>query len=144
MASNDAGDRRWRGTRDTDGDRGTRYRRRPSHRRPLSGNDRRRRDTPRSLHELRRARLSRVRVRRALDALRHRTELQPWGICGDSASGSQAADDRDTLLGLRTLIGEALSALAASNLDETTRLVLEASSLAGTRSMSELRRAAPH
>jgi hypothetical protein len=50
-----------------------------------------------------------------------------------SASGSQAADDRATLLGLRTLIGEALSALATSNLDETTRLVLEASSLAGTR-----------
>jgi hypothetical protein len=48
------------------------------------------------------------------------------------ASGSQAADDQGTLLGIRALVGEALSALAASNLDETTRLVLEASSLAGT------------
>jgi hypothetical protein len=56
------------------------------------------------------------------------------GSAATPASGSQAADDRNTLLGLRTLIGEALSALAASNLDETTRLVLEASSVAGTRS----------
>jgi len=47
-------------------------------------------------------------------------------------SGSQAADDRDTLLRIRGLVGEALSALAASNLEETTRIVLEASSLAGT------------
>jgi hypothetical protein len=46
-------------------------------------------------------------------------------------SGSQAADDRDTLLRIRALVGEALSALAASNLEETTRIVLEASSLAG-------------
>jgi hypothetical protein len=54
------------------------------------------------------------------------------GSAATAAPGSQAADDRATLLGLRTLIGEALSALAASNLDEATRLVLEASSLAGT------------
>jgi hypothetical protein len=47
-------------------------------------------------------------------------------------SGSQAADARDTLLGVRALVGEALSALAASNIEETTRLVLEASALAGT------------
>jgi len=54
------------------------------------------------------------------------------GSAATQTPRSQAAGDRDTLLGLRALIGEALSALAASNLDETTRLVLEASSLAGT------------
>jgi hypothetical protein len=65
-----------------------------------------------------------------------------WTLCdieltynhGGSAAAQTpgAAGGRETLLGLRALIGEALSALAASNLDETTRLVLQASSLAGT------------
>ena len=54
------------------------------------------------------------------------------GSAATPTSGSQASGNRDTLLGLRALIGEALSALAASNLDEATRLVLEASSLADT------------
>jgi len=56
------------------------------------------------------------------------------GSAATPTSGSQAAASRDTLLGLRALIGEALSALATSNLDETTRLILEASSLASTLS----------
>jgi hypothetical protein len=54
------------------------------------------------------------------------------GSSTDQSPQSQATDDRETLLGVRTLIGEALSALSASDLDETTRLVLEASALAGT------------
>jgi hypothetical protein len=57
-----------------------------------------------------------------------------WTLCDIELSyrhGGSAAGDGATLLALRALIGEALSALAASNLDETARLVLEASSLAG-------------
>jgi hypothetical protein len=56
-----------------------------------------------------------------------------WTLCDIELSYNHGGPgDRDTLLGLRALIGEALSALAASNLDETARLVLAASSLAGT------------
>jgi len=57
-----------------------------------------------------------------------------WTLCDIALSHALAgseSSDRDTLLGLRTLIGEALSALSGSNRDEATRLALEASALAG-------------
>jgi hypothetical protein len=54
------------------------------------------------------------------------------GSAASQTPGSEATSSREILLGLRTLVGEALSALAASDLDETARLVLEASALAGT------------
>jgi hypothetical protein len=62
-----------------------------------------------------------------------------WTLCdlalnrlqaGTLAPSSGKVDERDTLLGIRTLLGEAVSALSGSHHDDVTRLVREASALA--------------
>jgi hypothetical protein len=54
----------------------------------------------------------------------------PAGPAATQAPSSPEVSERDTLLGLRTLLGEAVSALSGSHHDDATRLVLEASTLA--------------
>jgi hypothetical protein len=55
----------------------------------------------------------------------------PAGSAATPNPSSPEVSDRETLLGLRTLIGEAVSALSGSHLDDASRLVLEAATLAG-------------
>jgi hypothetical protein len=54
----------------------------------------------------------------------------PAGPAATRDSASSEVNERDTLLGLRTLLGEAVSALSGSHHEDATRLVIEASTLA--------------
>jgi hypothetical protein len=60
-----------------------------------------------------------------------------WTLCDIALSQSSARSssslehgERDTLLGIRTLLGEAVTALSGSHHDDATRLMHEASALA--------------
>jgi hypothetical protein len=60
-----------------------------------------------------------------------------WTLCDIAlsqsttrTSSSAEGGDREALLGIRTLLGEAVSALSGSHHDEATRLMHEASALA--------------